>query len=481
MSIFSQQLIYFSENNYLFPENLDKETRKSRSLLIKSFIKLSNICSISAYKNIIDNQNFTYYSHNKNYQYNKEDEENRYFNFLRSSNDNIITYDKLPGGISFINKDKLSLSVVTNGNKITEEEKKILLLLWNSQNKMDKNENLIDYLNLSSKEYIERVKIYFNLHKEPNIPEDYIFTADNYFKMILIDIKANANIPILLMGETGCGKTYLIRMICQVYNIQLKILDVNAGTTENDIIKFMNDIIDKNKNNNNKIWIFFDEINTTTSIGLLSEIMCNRTMLGQDLPKKFIFLAACNPYREKIKKEKYYSLVYNKKNKNKNLVYNVLPLSHSLVNFVFDFGNLNDNDERKYIESMVTQANIEDKNLIKISIMLLSACQQYFRNHKEISSISLRNIRRFIILYSWFKNYFILKDSIIKFSREHKFKCIILSIYICYILSIPEKEKRDVLYSILANKLLNLKYDSYDSLHIKYILSNMIIRFSKYI
>ena len=140
---------------------------------------------------------------------------------------------------------------------------------------MDKNENLIDYLNLSSKEYIERVKIYFNLHNEPNIPEDYVFTADNYFKMILIDIKANANIPVLLMGETGCGKTYLIRMICQVYNIQLKILDVNAGTTENDIINFMNDIIDKNKNDNDKIWIFFDEINTSTSIGLLSEIMCN--------------------------------------------------------------------------------------------------------------------------------------------------------------------------------------------------------------
>ena len=92
---------------------------------------------------------------------------------------------------------------------------------------------------LSSEEYIEQIKIYFNLNKEPSIPEGYVFTADNFFKMILIDIKTNSYVPVVLMCETGWGTTFLIRIIYQIYNIKLEIKNIHEGITEKYIIDFM--------------------------------------------------------------------------------------------------------------------------------------------------------------------------------------------------------------------------------------------------
>ena len=91
-----------------------------------------------------------------------------------------------------------------------------------------------------------------------------------------------------MMGETGCGKTSLIRII---YDLKEKyigleegmlILNIHAGIVDQNIIDWMyNDLIDyKNNNNNNNInerikWVFFDEINTCNSMGLLSvNILC---------------------------------------------------------------------------------------------------------------------------------------------------------------------------------------------------------------
>ena len=46
--------------------------------------------------------------------------------------------------------------------------------------------------------------------------------------------------------------------------------------------------------------VFFDEANTTDAIGLISEIMCDRTMHGEKISKELKFIAACNPYRRYV-------------------------------------------------------------------------------------------------------------------------------------------------------------------------------------
>ena len=50
-----------------------------------------------------------------------------------------------------------------------------------------------------------------------------------------------------MMGETGCGKTSLIRIISELKNNTMKILNIHAGITDQDIIDFMKG---KTKDNN---------------------------------------------------------------------------------------------------------------------------------------------------------------------------------------------------------------------------------------
>ena len=153
------------------------------------------------------------------------------------------------------------------------------------------------------------------------IAGSYVFTADNFVKMILILLRIRANIPVIMMGETGCGKTSLIRMLFQFLNNGstkgMKILNIHAGTTDKDIIRFINKKVvkeaeklkkeeDKKKEKfqgnkllyePKKMWVFLDEINTCKSMGLISELMCKHSYHGRRLPENIVFIAACNPYR----------------------------------------------------------------------------------------------------------------------------------------------------------------------------------------
>ena len=46
--------------------------------------------------------------------------------------------------------------------------------------------------------------------------KDYVFTMDNYLKMALLFLRLRAGIPTIIIGETGCGKTYLIKMFSMI-------------------------------------------------------------------------------------------------------------------------------------------------------------------------------------------------------------------------------------------------------------------------
>jgi midasin (ATPase involved in ribosome maturation) len=47
--------------------------------------------------------------------------------------------------------------------------------------------------------------------------DSYKITEDNYKKMILIFI-IFANVPVILIGETGCGKIELIKQLMKMLN-----------------------------------------------------------------------------------------------------------------------------------------------------------------------------------------------------------------------------------------------------------------------
>ncbi|CAF4369273.1 unnamed protein product, partial [Rotaria magnacalcarata] len=108
------------------------------------------------------------------------------------------------------------------------------------------------------------------------LQDDYVLTSDNFIKMLLIYLRVQCGIPVLIMGETGCGKTSLIKFLCQkILDEDLEIFRIHAGVTADIIINKMNAYIKKVQaytDEEKRLWIFFDEFNTTTNIGLLKEI-----------------------------------------------------------------------------------------------------------------------------------------------------------------------------------------------------------------
>lgn len=46
--------------------------------------------------------------------------------------------------------------------------------------------------------------------------EFYELTGDNVKKILAIHMRFRCNIPVVIMGETGCGKTRLIRYLCDL-------------------------------------------------------------------------------------------------------------------------------------------------------------------------------------------------------------------------------------------------------------------------
>ena len=69
------------------------------------------------------------------------------------------------------------------------------------------------------------------------IETEYVFTPDNFIKMLLIYLRVQSRIPVLIMGETGCGKTALIQCLCQkILDDEMVVFRIHAGVTSDDII-----------------------------------------------------------------------------------------------------------------------------------------------------------------------------------------------------------------------------------------------------
>ena len=466
-------------NAYELIVNGRKQLLPIRTFIVKSFIALTSHFTEGAYNDLLKSQDnvskeqYGFYDE-------KKDIDNAINNLAIDVKD-VISFDKIdPSLVFFHEKEGLLFSIITNKPK-NDPEYISLLNLKNSQfaniNKGFKE--LPNYNTYNQEQFLKELKEILEItipvkkgEKEgkislEEITGDYVITADNFVKMVLILLRIRSNIPVIMMGETGCGKTSLIRKLSEMKNegdkTKMKILNIHAGTNDDDIIKFINeDVIpeaeairnseeEKKKNflkmgqifEDTKLWVFLDEINTCKSMGLISELMCKHTCQGNSLPDNIVFIAACNPYRLRnenegkdfeiiglvIKESKPQLIHFSLKeseiilsNKPNKLVYTVNPLPHSLLNFVFYFGKLKPNDEKNYIKCIIKKAiekiyykgktpkeeNKEDyniKNLKKMACDMIWEAQEYIRQNNDVSAVSLREIRRVNIFYEYFYDY----------------------------------------------------------------------------
>lgn len=205
----------------------------------------------------------------------------------------------------------------------------------------------------------------------------YVMTVDNLLKMLSIQLRLRFSLPVVIMGETGCGKSTLIRNMCAILGVPLHILNVHGGIEDSDIMSWMNDRIDianrMTVNPTERLVLLLDEINTCNCMGLFKEIVCDRTLNGVPLPDKIQIIAACNPYRLRTTRNLYggeemAGLVFEQGGGNgvhvenvgtgikdplRNLVYRVHPLPESMIDHIYDFGALSSDTESLYIKAML--------------------------------------------------------------------------------------------------------------------------------
>ena len=131
-------------------------------------------------------------------------------------------------------------------------------------------------------------------------------------------------------------------------------------------------------------------------------------------------------------------------------------MPHSLLNFVFDFGSVNNDDEKKYIKNMI-EGIIKEKDLYELSTELIIIAQNFIRDNNDISSVSLREIRRFILFYKFFIDYFEkkkityieekIKEDKIQYSKLNEYQIklysINLSIYLGYYLRLLDSTSNE--------------------------------------
>ncbi|TNN72678.1 E3 ubiquitin-protein ligase rnf213-alpha [Liparis tanakae] len=280
--------------------------------------------------------------------------------------------------------------------------------------------------------------------------ETYELTTDNILKMLAIHMRFRCGIPVIIMGETGCGKTRLIKFLCElqrsgVATENMKLVKVHGGTTSKMIYTKVREAeviasINKHDYDFDSV-LFFDEANTTEAISSIKEVLCDKTVMGESLTPNcgLQVIAACNPYRKHTDKmilrlesaglgykvgaeetdEKLGSIPL------RQLVYRVQALPPSMIPLVWDFGQLNDETEKIYIQQIVqrvAERNEIDQSYIRWITDVLSASQRYMRTRKnECSFVSLRDVERCMQSFVWFiNNHLMLFAELDKFERNQK-------------------------------------------------------------
>ncbi|CAB5385540.1 unnamed protein product [Rhizophagus irregularis] len=311
-----------------------------------------------------------------------------------------------------------------------------LSLFYHFKDKVPDNIKLL--LKLQSPGDGELADFSTNIELETILKElpNYAVTMDNQMKMALILLRVKANIPVVICGEAGCGKTSLIAYLALVVEAQFLTLNLHAGIDEETIMIFMNDALKKAEKD--ETWILFDEINTCNHLGLLAELISNKKFKDKPIHSNVRLFATCNPCRlgtgiqSEASKDKRYD------ENQINLVYQVKPLPDQILNYVWDFGIIKSNYERRYIQ-IIVEMELTNNLAHPVFSELLFASQNFIRKVEEPYSVSLRDIKRAITLVKFFYNSLGNRPA---YEEEHKYpppgnptiiiRSYILALSICY-------------------------------------------------
>uniref|UniRef100_A0A8C3ET01 RING-type E3 ubiquitin transferase n=1 Tax=Corvus moneduloides TaxID=1196302 RepID=A0A8C3ET01_CORMO len=350
---------------------------------------------------------------------------------------------------------------------------------------------------LPREEKLERLCMVLGISWVFDPDETYELTTDNVLKILAIEMRFRCNIPVVIMGETGCGKTRLVKFLCQLRRSfveveNMKLVKVHGGTTAEMIYARIREAEALAKSNKEQhgldTVLFFDEANTTEAVSSIKEVLCDRTVQGKPLASGsgLRIIAACNPYRKHtdrmIQRLELAGLGYRVKADDtreklgsiplRQLVYRVHALPPSMIPLVWDFGQLNNHTEKMYIQQIVQRVAEQlpmARDEVGTVTEVLFASQQYMRRRDdECSFVSLRDVERCMEVFKWFYRHSqLLLRELEKYLAERKAPkgsgdrnsviwSLVLAVGVCYHASLERKEP----YRNAISQVLPKPYDT---------------------
>lgn len=232
-------------------ENIDKfpflkDIRKKILFSNLDFIIKFTLCS---YKFILESQELTLnYQKKIEYEFLPYELQKKLINKIKNKDisPNIILFNNIPKSNSNDYLNKNICSILTTF--LDDSEKYIELNKF--YNEYLGNTMLFNLFEYGNPEFIFELK---NICMTPDSFEkairwelnksQYQFSIDNFIAMVLIYIRIKAKVPIILIGETGCGKTSLISTLSLFLSDRYNLITfyINPVLSYYGIIEFFND------------------------------------------------------------------------------------------------------------------------------------------------------------------------------------------------------------------------------------------------
>ncbi|CAK8993270.1 unnamed protein product [Durusdinium trenchii] len=283
----------------------------------------------------------------------------------------------------------------------------------------------------------------------------FALTVDNILKMVALYHRVTSGVPVVIMGESGCGKSAVVCFLAKFLRLRVFTLDVHGGLEEEDILKFMDEAIAAAFGQPNEIvWTFLDEINTASCVGLFRELICDRTMQGTPLPENLKVFAACNPYRLKQKWHETGGFQATDAGTGEqqiapltDLVYAVYPLPASLIACAWDFGMLSTAEEERYVNAILKSlpyGSSEPRPMRKLMAIAVLTCHKFMRKW-DVAAVSLRDVARVAKLTAYYQTKLEHRDPT---SDSLLLKAFFVSLCLCYWFRLSSEHRSKLLETI---------------------------------
>ena len=329
-------------------------------------------------------------------------------------------------------------------------------------------------------QFQELFDIPIDVNKISKNNNDFIITNDIFRKMVLLSYRIKANIPIIIMGESGLGKKSMIIKLNELLNFgkeNLHIIHINKIISNEEIyeiIKTKNEIAKDHKDK--ELWLYFDNIyenNYYLNLPIIKEIFTNKTFNGKDISGNIRLIGSCYPYKKRKISKLNYGLDLHKN----KIVHLVQPPPQSLMYYIFNYETSEDY-EKKYIYNKIEKLfSDKEKDLKDITTEIILICQKYIRENLDIYSFSFKEFNIFSKLIRFFDEYYEKKnmcENKINNKRNNKLKSIICSIYLSYLSYFKTCPQTKYCFEVLLGKKLfklvnNIEIEDQDKEFVKYI------------